>query len=146
MRAGDGQPDVVASVHNTGGVALNMSGSLQLTHGPGGLNDGPFPVIVGTNVAPHQTEPVSVLLNEQVPDGPWDANIAMVSGLLKRSAQATITFPGVGSPGPAGGGGATTSTGGTHHLALILLLGFILLLVAIGFWLYLRRRARPKAA
>jgi hypothetical protein len=145
-RAGDGQPEVVASVRNTGGLALDMSGSLQLTHGPGGLNDGPFPLTLGTNVAPGQTEPVSVLLNEQVPDGPWEAKISMASGLLARRAQATITFPPVGGGGGAGGAGATTSTGGAHHLRRDLLMGVILLLVAVGVWLYLRRRARPKVA
>jgi hypothetical protein len=142
-RGAAGQPEVVASVDNTGGLALDLSGTLQLAHGPGGLDDGPFPVTMGRTLAPDQTEPVSVLLNDQVPDGPWDAKISMVSGLLKRSAQATITFPGGGS---RGGAGATTSTGRHHHHGLDWLIVLILLLVAFGLWRYLRRRARAKAA
>jgi hypothetical protein len=143
-RAADGQPEVVASVHNTGGLALGLSGSLQLTHGPGGLNDGPFPLALGTNLAPGFTEPVTVLLNEELPDGPWDATISVVSGLLQRSARATITFP---SPGSRGGAGATTATGRAHHHGRDLLIFLLLLLLlAVAFWLYLRRRARAKAA
>src|SRR6202035_4758865 len=42
-RSPDGQPEVLASVHNTGGRALDMSGTLQLSSGPGGLSAGPFP-------------------------------------------------------------------------------------------------------
>ena len=47
-RATDGRPTVQASVHNTGGRALDMNGTLRLLGGPGGLSAGPFPANLGT--------------------------------------------------------------------------------------------------
>jgi hypothetical protein len=74
-RSTDGRPTVLASVHNTGGRALDVNGSLQLLAGP---------------------EPVTIPLDKQLPAGPWHARINLRSGLLERDARATITFPGVG--------------------------------------------------
>ena len=56
-RSADGQPTVLATVHNTGGRALDMSGTLQLLAGPGGLSAGPFPATLGTTLAIGDTEP-----------------------------------------------------------------------------------------
>jgi hypothetical protein len=95
-RSPEGQPMVLASVHNTGGRALDMSGTLELLGGPGGLSAGPFPASLGTTLAIDATEPVTILLDEQIPSGPWDARITLHSGLLERSAEATITFPDAG--------------------------------------------------
>ena len=96
-RSASGLPMVVASVHNTGGRALDMSGEMQLTAGPGALNAGPFPANLGTTLAIGDTEPVSVTLYKQLPAGPWEARITLRSGLLERSAQARITFPKTGT-------------------------------------------------
>lgn len=92
-RLPDGQPVVYALVHNTGGRALDMSGSLSLSNGPGGLNAGPFTAKLGTTLGVADTEPVTVLLDKALPAGPWLARITLQSGLTKRAAQATITFP-----------------------------------------------------
>jgi hypothetical protein len=97
-RSPDGQPVVVASVHNTGGRALDMNGTLRLSAGPGGLNAGPFPANLGTTLAIGATEPIIIMLNKQIPDGPWDALVTLHSGLLENSARATITFPTTGTP------------------------------------------------
>jgi len=99
-RSSTGEPLVLASVHNTGALALDMSGTLQLSAGPGGLRAGPFPASLGTTLAIGDTEPVTIALNSQIPAGPWDARITLESGLLQRSAQATITFPKVGAAPP----------------------------------------------
>jgi hypothetical protein len=96
-RSPDGQPIVVASVHNTGGRALDMHGSLELLGGPSGLTAGPFPAILGTTLAIGDTQPVTIVLDPQLPAGPWDAVIALKSGLLERTGQATITFPVAGT-------------------------------------------------
>ena len=95
-RSTDGRPTVLASVHNTGGRALDVNGSLQLLAGPGGLNAGPFPATLGTTLGIDDTEPVTIPLDKQLPAGPWHARINLHSGLLERDARATITFPGVG--------------------------------------------------
>jgi hypothetical protein len=97
-RSPDGQPMVVASVHNTGGRALDMSGTLQLSSGPGGLSAGPFAANLGTTLAIGATEPIIIMLDKQIPDGPWHALVTLRSGLLQRSARATISFPATGTP------------------------------------------------
>jgi hypothetical protein len=96
-RSPQGNPVVVASVHNIGGLALDMSGTLQLSAGPGGLSAGPFPAALGVTLAIGSTEPVTITLNQVVPPGPWLARITLQSGLTERSAQATITFPVIGT-------------------------------------------------
>ena len=70
-----------------------MSGTLQLTGGPGGLSAGPFPATLGTTLAIGTTEPVTIALDMRVPAGPWDALITLQSGLLQRTARATVIFP-----------------------------------------------------
>ncbi len=97
-RSPDGQPVVVASVHNTGGRALDMNGTLQLSVGPGGLIAGPFPANLGTSLAIGATEPITIMLDRRLPDGPWDALLTVRSGLVERSARATISFPAIGTP------------------------------------------------
>jgi hypothetical protein len=96
-----GQPVVRAEVRNTGGRALDMSGTLSLMDGPGGLSAGPFPAELGTTLGIGQSSPVTVVLDEALPAGPWKARIALKSGLLERAAEATITFPeAAGEVGP----------------------------------------------
>ena len=100
-RDAEGRPVVVASVRNTGGRALDMAGTLTLSDGPGGLSAGPFPAKLGSTLAPRAVEPVTVVLDERLPAGPWKASITLRSGLLERTAEATITFPsGSGASSP----------------------------------------------
>lgn len=140
-RSPEGQPVVRAAVHNTGGRALDMSGTLRLSSGPGGLSAGPFAATLGTTLAIGETELVSIVLDRQVPAGPWEAHIVLRSGLLERSARATITFPAQGAapsvsistrpawPYPAIAG-----------IATFLMLGLAILLIVS------RRRRRRRAA
>jgi len=92
-RDASGRPVVRAEVHNIGERALDMSGKLVLKNGPGGLHAGPFAAELGTTLGIGQTEPVTVLLDKSLPDGPWDARITLQSGRIKHTAQATIRFP-----------------------------------------------------
>src|SRR3954466_4685593 len=93
QRSRTGQQIVLAQVHNTGGRALDLSGDLKLTNSSGSLTAGPFKAQTGTPLAPGGSGPVAVLLDEQLPAGPWRARIRLQSGLTKRAAEATITFP-----------------------------------------------------
>ena len=137
QRSPDGRPMIVATVHNTGGRALDMHGTLNLLHGPSGLSAGPFPATLGTTLAIDATEPVTIALDEELPAGPWDARITLQSGLLKRSARAIVTFPASGTTPPV-----TTSTGPPGWLYPgVAVLGFLLLL-AIAAWLVARSRRR----
>jgi hypothetical protein len=137
-RSPQGNPVVVAWVHNTGGLALDMSGTLQLSAGPGGLSAGPFPAALGVTLAIGSTEPVTITLNEVVPTGPWLARLTLHSGLTERHAQATITFP-------LSGTSATMMTVGTHHrsraAAIAATIAATLLVIATALVL-LRRRHR----
>jgi hypothetical protein len=96
-RQANGQPSVQAIVHNTGKRALDMYGTLTLTSGPGGLTAGPFAVTLGTTIPIDGSETIQVLLDKQVPVGPWHAKIVLRSGLIERTASSTISFPGAGS-------------------------------------------------
>jgi hypothetical protein len=136
-RAADGTPAVVASVHNTGGRALDMSGTMQLKAGPGGLSAGPFPAALGTTLAIAAITPVRIVLDKQLPAGPWDATVTLHSGLVERSAKATITFPASGTSAPV-------STKTAHSGLLYgVIAGLLLLLLGAGTLLFLVRRRRP---
>jgi len=99
-RSADGEPVVLATVHNTGGRALDLSGALELRNGPGGLRAGPYPATLGTTLAIGDTEAVTIVLDNRLPAGPWDALVTLESGLLHRTGRATITFPSTGTSPP----------------------------------------------
>lgn len=101
VRGKDGRPAVLAQVHNTGARALDMTGSLQLSEGPGGLAAGPFPAALGTTLKPGDSLPVVVPLDEAIRGGPWRAVITMKSGILERRAEGRLTFPDKASTGTA---------------------------------------------
>jgi len=138
----DGRPTLVATVHNTGGRALDISGELRLSNGPGGLNAGPFPVSVGSTLAIDTAEPVTIMLDNQVPAGPWDAEIKLRSGLVVATAHAAITFPAPGVVAAA----VPTNEDERSWRWLYITIGAVLL-AAILTWLLLflirRRRRRP---
>jgi hypothetical protein len=135
-RSPAGRPMVLATVQNTGGRALDMSGTLRLDGGPAGLRAGPFPAALGTTLAIGDTEPVTIVLDGRLPAGPWDARITLRSGLITHSARATITFPSAGA--------APVRFSTAHHssaryiaiVAIIVALGAAILLVTV------RRRLR----
>jgi len=138
IRDAHGNPMVRATIHNTGGRALDLSGSLSLSDGPSGLSTGPFPIRLGTTLGIGQTEPVYVTLDRQVPDGPWLATLTARSGLLKRTARATLTFP----SGPGAGAAITARPLPNQRpwvLWGVITLSALLLLVAL---LYVLRRRR----
>jgi len=129
-RSTDGQPVVLASVHNTGGRVLEMNGALDLSAGPAGQSAGPFPANLGTSLAIGATEPVTIVLNGGLPDGPWHALVTLRSGLLEHSASGAIDFPATGSQGPP----------------YIIIAGLLTLLFMIIAGLLVFRRRRSSAA
>jgi hypothetical protein len=92
-RDDDGNPVVRTTVTNTGGRAIDLSGELELTDGPGSLKAGPFPVQLGTTLAPGESAPATVKLDKDLPDGPWQATVRVTAGDVEHEAKATITFP-----------------------------------------------------
>ena len=129
-RSAHGQFMVVAQVNNTGGQAIDAAGTLKLTNGPGDLSAGPYKE-PGVTLAPGQSQPITVVLNKEMPHGSWLATIDETSGITQRSAQATINF----YPAPP-----------NRRLYLILAIVLIvLLLLAAGLAMWLIRRNRPSA-
>ncbi|MER5433701.1 peptidase [Streptomyces sp. NPDC002588] len=92
-RDASGRAVVLAQIHNTGGRALDLSGTLRLSKVSGSLSAGPYAVQLGTTLAPRQSEPVKVLVTDQVADGPWKATLELKSGLVEKTYHARITFP-----------------------------------------------------
>lgn len=143
-RARDGRLVVVVRVRNRGGRALDLSGELRLSGGPGGLRAGPFPVQLGTTLGVGEAGLVRVPLDPAVPDGPWRVRIALRSGAAQGSASATATFPAEpGSAGAAAPATAVPAAAGRGSLAM----GGGVLLLGLGAWGLVRRqrgrRLRP---
>jgi hypothetical protein len=131
-------------VVNMGGRAIDLSGKLRLSDGPGGLSAGPFPARLGTTIGIGQRAPVRVVLSTAIPDGPWTAGLRLRSDLVERRAHARIMFPSVpgerSAPAPATSGGSFLG-----WLAVILAIAAVL---AVGLWLLLvvrRRRRRSES-
>jgi hypothetical protein len=138
-RTKDGQPEVLATVRNTGGRTLDMAGQLSLSDGPGGLSAGPFPATVGTTLLPGRTGKVEVLFDKRLPAGPWKVRLKLVSGAIERTVVATLTFP-----------RAANSTSETVTLETSggvdsgLLIGVGVALVAALAWVFTARRSRAR--
>ncbi len=126
-RDADGRPVVVAGVHNTGGRALDLSGTLELSNGPASLSAGPFPAALGTTLAPGDTDTVVFALDPLLPPGPWDALMNLRSGAVEQSASATISFP-VAGTSPAV---ATTGPGGPPRWPFLALAALVLIVLVV---------------
>ena len=130
-READGTPTVEALVTNTGGRALDISGELNLTDGPGGSSAGPFAATLGTTLAIGATETVTIKLPRALPAGPWLAALTLHSGLLAETAAATIKFPDFGTNAPV-----PANRNGTPLLIWVLpaIIAALLIASAIGIW------------
>jgi len=92
-RSENGDPTVDAQVHNMGLAALDITGELTLSEGPRGLSADPFPVTLGTMLAPGQSATERVELDGEIPRGQWRADLSLSSAGTQRSFVAMITFP-----------------------------------------------------
>ncbi len=132
-RSPGGDPLVVATVRNTGGSALDIAGTLTLSEGPGALRAGPFPVTLERALSPNGSETMEVVLDGQLPSGPWRAHVRLKSGLIERAASATITFPPrAGRPSAAG----DTPESARLNLGVIALVVAMLTSAAFVLWLF----------
>lgn len=130
-----GVPEVTATVTNTGGRALDISGALTLSNGPAGLSAGPVPIDKGTSIAPGDSAIVHVTLPAELPNGPWLATLSLKSGLVAHDVNATITFP------EKGQGAAVAPDKKAIPLTLVIVLAVCALVVAgLAFWLIRRRK------
>jgi hypothetical protein len=140
-RSAEGKPMVTATVRNTGGRALDLTGRLVLSDGPGGLNAGPFPAELGRTLAIGDTRTVAIALDDRLPAGPWHAEVTFKSGLTERRGEASITFP---ESGTAAATPVPESTSGLKWLVPAAA-GVTLALGLVGVWHFRRVRARAHA-
>lgn len=140
-RTEDDRPTIVAAVTNSGGRALDITGDVTLSDGPGGLSAGPFALDKTTTIAPGKSGEVSYTLEPELPNGPWTAHVKLKSGLFEQEETAEITFPTTGTSEPI-------NTGDGRSIPLIVAVILILALVVGATATALiqkRRRARNLA-
>ncbi|MEU7773933.1 hypothetical protein AB0C44_21655 [Micromonospora taraxaci] len=101
-RSEAGEPSVTIQVRNTGGRALDLTGTVTLTDGPAGSRAGPFAVGQGVTLAPGASGQVVARFPVELPNGPWKAEVSLESGMVKRSINAQIRFPDAGQIGTKG--------------------------------------------
>jgi len=147
-RDSKGAPYVLAQVHNTGGRALDLSGTLQLKNGPGALSAGPFPARLGTTLGIGQSGPVLVPLDKALPAGPWLASLQLESGELRRKVEGTITFPVRAATQSPPVVPKEIPFSDKHRVVIpvaVTLIGVVsLALLALGLLAFLRRRRRDE--
>lgn len=139
-RTAAGRPLILATVLNSGQRTVALSGTATLSHGPGGLRAGPFPVTVGLVLPPKSSAPVMVALERGLPRGPWRVQLRLRSGQIQRTAEATITFPRAerpSAPAPAALRATHSRSGLLIYLASALLM---LLVVAGSSFMFTRHR------
>lgn len=93
-RDGDGDAVVRSHVTNTGGRAVDLTGQLELTAGPGGLSAQSVTAKT-TTVAPGESGVVEFTVPDSaaLPAGPWQAAVTVESGHLTEAVDEQITFP-----------------------------------------------------
>ncbi|MGD0065517.1 MAG: hypothetical protein ABSB76_18990 [Streptosporangiaceae bacterium] len=132
-RSAKGQPSLVVHVDNTGGRAVDLSGTAGLTGGPGGSSAGPFRSQQVVTLAPGQSGNMTFAPPKSLPDGPWRAKVTLVSGITTSVGTGTVQF------------GDVSATG--IHLSLMAWGGLVLAGVALlgGLATFLRRRHALRA-
>ncbi len=91
-RSARGWLSIVAHVDNTGGRAVDLSGTARLSGGPGDIDAGPLAEQGVITLAPGQSGNVTFAPPRSLPDGSWQAKVTLVSGLTTAAATATIVF------------------------------------------------------
>jgi hypothetical protein len=132
-RSASGRPYLSAVVDNTGGLAVDLDGTVRLTGGPGNTSAGPFRAQQVATLAPGQSWTMTFAPASRIPNGPWTATITLVSGLTTRTGTATIQFS--GSP---------VTTGWTTHLPIAITAAAILAIVVLALARFRQRRV-PRA-
>jgi hypothetical protein len=128
------QPVIVAHVNNTGGRAVDLSGSIALAGGPGHTFAEPFPAQRIVTLAPGQSGNMTFAPPKDLPYGSWRARVTLVSGITTATATAIIQF----SAAQAGLSGMRWIWAGLG--------GLVLLLVVVMARYALRHRRRQVPA
>ncbi|GAA1842282.1 hypothetical protein [Asanoa iriomotensis] len=96
-RGADGVPRISALVRNTGERALDISGTLNLSSGPGNMRAGPYRLATAATLAPGASGIVVAALDAKLPDGEWRLDLSLASGTVKhqRDFAVVIAAPGL---------------------------------------------------
>lgn len=130
----EGRPEVDIRTCNNGRRAIDLTGELSLSDGPGGVSAGPFRSDKILTLAPGQCDRTKIQLDPKLPRGPWRASVKLRSGEEERAAEATITFPDEpGGSTPVDAEESKRSSG----LKVALLVGLLVLLVVAAALSYL---------
>ena len=70
--------------------AVDLSGTLRLTDGPGRTRSGPFPAQKIVTLAPGQSWDITFAPPKNLPEGSWRANVSLVSGMTVATGTATV--------------------------------------------------------
>lgn len=135
----DGVPQIDAVVHNTGGRAIDVKGSVALRDGPGMTSAGPFDLGTATTILPGETHTVSIPLAAGLSAGPWTTALTLRSGLVEREETTTLTLPVAAAVGPP------ASEPSPMALILLVVAG-VGVLAAAAWGLIRRRRGTPGPA
>jgi hypothetical protein len=130
-QARDGSPEVVVGVRDTGARAIDVSGHLNLSHGPGGFSAGPFGLKPALTLAPGQSGQMRAVLGKMTPAGSWQAAVTLQSGDTVVQGHATVQL-------------GTMKTAAFFTPRRTLLAGGLLAVLALAtsFWGMRLRRAR----
>jgi hypothetical protein len=122
-------PVVSAEVHNTGGRALDLTGTLRMSDADGIVNAGPFPVDNGVTILPGHTARVGAPVDKALSPGRWTAQLTLTSGTVQHKATATLALLPPGDSHPAVAGPWTTlalRAGGVAGLAVLTVVAILL--------------------
>jgi hypothetical protein len=127
---------IAATVRNTGGVALDISGRVLLVDGHRQLQAGPYLSARAATLAPGDEGQVTFGIPRRVPAGHWDAHASLQAGTVQHDLTTPVTLTG---PGPAA----------PPAQWWLLVAGIVAVLAVLGLGLWLasrfvhRVRARP---
>ncbi len=126
-RSPGGSPEVIAGVHNTGARAIDLSGSLTLSDGPGGTSAGPVQFSSGLTLAPGQSGQMSQVLSPTTPAGSWHVTVTLRSGETTEHGHAIIQL------------GAVEAAGFFLPRRALLIGGALVAILALATWLFTKR-------
>jgi hypothetical protein len=135
VKGANGVRLVQVPIHNTGGPAIDVHGTLALSNGPGGLQAGPFTTQATDTLAPGQSHAATFALSSKLPEGPWQATFTFKSDLITKTEKVTLNLA----------SGSATTASSHKNFPIVPVAGGIglFLILVIGGFLILRHRRAP---
>lgn len=130
---------VHAEVTNTGGRALDLTGELSLSDGPGGLSLEPVSPVSGRVLGVGDRGRVTFAPDPSLPAGTWQAAVVLRSGAVERDAEGGLTIP---EPGDITRAEVDEGQAGDIPAWLLTVAWLLLLLVLVALIAVLGRRRR----